>query len=153
MVAFGVWVHEMTHLLIWLSKLTRVFSLNFSWFVSLPGTPLFTERRKGRMKKKCDLFEGTHLGVMICCVLTPDGRFRLTSKPPNGVLICHFFPLSMHRKYNNYLHLGLVALLVSVHLGSFTASLLLETRLASLGNPWKRFPPWLIPFQRYVLSR
>lgn len=38
------------------------------------------------------MFEGTHLGVMICCILTPDGRFRLTIKPPNGVLTCHFFP-------------------------------------------------------------
>lgn len=62
----------------------------------MAGTSLYRKKKRENKKKRCDLFEGTHLGVMICCILTPDGRFRLTTKPAlawsNGIFTCHFFP-------------------------------------------------------------
>lgn len=38
-----------------------------------------------------------HIWGVICYILTPDGRFRLTTKPtlvwPNGILTCRFSPV------------------------------------------------------------
>lgn len=70
-----------------------------------------------------------HIWGVICYILTPDGRFRLTTKPtlvwPNGILTCRFSPVHAQEvEQLLYLHSGLAVLLVSVPLGCLTAPLL-----------------------------
>ena len=103
------------------------------------------KKEKKRDKKKKDVIcLKEHIWGVICCILTPDGRFRLTTKPTlawsDGISLCHFFPpLSTHRKQNTFLH-SQPAVLVSVPLGCFIASLLFIDKAGFPWQPLKQVP-------------
>lgn len=65
----------------------------------MADTSLFTESEKEKegIRKKDVICLKEHIWGVICCILTPDGRLRLTTEPAlvwsDGILLCRFSPI------------------------------------------------------------